>query len=978
MWNAGGPELVGREADLTELTGIINSVCVGTARTYIVTGDAGIGKTALVTRAVASASSNALILRGGALPLSSMDVPFLALRSAFRGAEAGTTGPVPPAVAFSGDSRPDVLVLIDEWLTALCRLSPVILTIDDLHWADQSTLDVLMYLVAGPSGRPLGVIGTVRTDGGRAGGTFHRWMTDVRRLPRVDIHGLEPLDRPDTEAQLRGLLGAPPHQSLVTDVFARSAGNPYLNRLLVAGLTAESRGLPDGFPPDLKSAVLRSWRGLSSGARELSQIMALGGRPASSTELRAIAGSAVGPSGVLPLLQSAVEEGLLDVTQDGNYWFHHPIIAEALEQGLDAGERRRWHAAFAAVHEQRLGTGSGPSAGDAVALADHYAAADRPAEAQRWAIAAADMAAAEGGFSDALRLLQRAIRLHAALPDALGWPRDLWDKLRAAARDAGALALELEATEELLAHLDPVTEPLEASELMVRRMHLQFSTGQAFLPMADIREAVRLSAAVPGSWQHALALAEFAHASMWHSEPGAEAAAAESLALAREAGDHRALSFALTAAAMAELAAKRFSAARSLAAEGAREAIRARDFWGFVHATYWTGNAQGPWTSAEYADLLGRARQELMQQGAPHAYTAKIAGTEAASYLAIGAWRKCRAALRIAMRLDPGPMGDVDARLTAARLAQMQGRHDEAAVYLERAEELYKENSRYLNLTFDAVRAEVHVAAGRPGRAFSAAMTGATSPGPPPTMCEWLLPVAARALADQVEEARDHGLPTSELLTAAHRLEERFPEILHERMGHSELYKRQVAAFNALYIAELGRARNEPGSAAQWGKTADALRDALLPWEEAYACRRTVEALLLHGHHRGPRAAEFLHRGHALAAQLEAAPVQAALELLAAQARIPLMPVKSTPLALAARLPGLTPRELNILEYVVAGRTYGEIARVLMISEKTVSSHISNLLRKTGAANRVDLARLAAVDAAVSRGAGRDARLRDT
>jgi DNA-binding CsgD family transcriptional regulator len=59
-------------------------------------------------------------------------------------------------------------------------------------------------------------------------------------------------------------------------------------------------------------------------------------------------------------------------------------------------------------------------------------------------------------------------------------------------------------------------------------------------------------------------------------------------------------------------------------------------------------------------------------------------------------------------------------------------------------------------------------------------------------------------------------------------------------------------------------------------------------------------------------------------------------------------------------LAGLTEREREILRYVVAGRTYAEIAAELVISEKTVSSHISSLLRKTGAANRVHLARLAA------------------
>jgi DNA-binding CsgD family transcriptional regulator len=61
-----------------------------------------------------------------------------------------------------------------------------------------------------------------------------------------------------------------------------------------------------------------------------------------------------------------------------------------------------------------------------------------------------------------------------------------------------------------------------------------------------------------------------------------------------------------------------------------------------------------------------------------------------------------------------------------------------------------------------------------------------------------------------------------------------------------------------------------------------------------------------------------------------------------------------------AALPGLTVREREVLAHVVAGRTYAEIAREMVISEKTVSSHISNLLRKTGTANRVDLSRLAA------------------
>ena len=80
---------------------------------------------------------------------------------------------------------------------------------------------------------------------------------------------------------------------------------------------------------------------------------------------------------------------------------------------------------------------------------------------------------------------------------------------------------------------------------------------------------------------------------------------------------------------------------------------------------------------------------------------------------------------------------------------------------------------------------------------------------------------------------------------------------------------------------------------------------------------------------------------------------------LAAAARIPLDPVEAAHGDATGSLPGLTKREREIVTHIVAGRTYGEIARALFLSEKTVSSHVSNILRKTGCANRVDLARRA-------------------
>lgn len=474
----GGPDFIGRALDLAELAGVISAVRAGTARTFLISGDAGVGKTALVARACAAASPEAAILKGAALPLASMEVPLLALRGAFRSAGAARV----PAPSFPWEAGPELPLLIDEWLTGLSLKRPVLLVIDDLQWADQTTLDVLMYLVAGPQERRLGVIGTVRQDDVGNGHKLDRWLADIRRLPGVGTRTLAPLDRPDTEAQLAAILGAPPHRTLVNEVFARSAGNPYLNLLLVAGLSAGDRHLPAGFPPDLKSAVLRSWQGLSSDAQELTRIMAIGGKAANGAELQDVAGPAFDPERVRAVLRSAVEAGILDLAPDGTYWFHHPLIAETLELALDAEDRKSLHSAFAAYYERQLDGGTRPDAAVVVALADHHHQAGHTADAYRWALVAADVAGGPVANGDALRMLSRALDLRQGLPDAAERTLDLLDRVRQAAYEAGALSVELESIEALLAGSDLPGGVLARAELMVRRMHLQLSTGQGSSP----------------------------------------------------------------------------------------------------------------------------------------------------------------------------------------------------------------------------------------------------------------------------------------------------------------------------------------------------------------------------------------------------------------------------------------------------------------------------------------------------------------
>lgn len=955
-----GSVLAGRSAELGTVHALFDRVASGEAGALLVYADAGVGKTSLVHHACARVADSALILAGASLPLTSMTVPFLPIRAALRGARDGD--PVMPRLFELGDSISNVPIMFDAWLDDMCSERPVILFVDDLQWADQSTLDLLMCVLAGPADRRLAVVGTVRTADAHDSNRLEDWLADVRRLPRVVQLTLKPLDRAATGDQVADLLGAPPHQSLVDDVFSHTRGNPYLNRLVVTGMSPTMRNLPAHLPSDLKSFVLRSWRTRSSRARQLAAVLALGGRPLAVSDLREVSLEVLSAGDLDEALREALESGALEMAPDGTVWFHHPMDATVLLQSLPELDRRRWHATFAELEERRLADKQDVET--MVAVADHHHQAGQVPEAYRWAIRAAEATEAAGGSAEMLRLLRRAIDLRRQLPKADESAKGLLYRLMRAAAATAAYEDELQAVDALLAELERETEPLLAAELLTRRARLRMFTGRAFVSPDDLHEAVRLAAASPNSWQHAAALAALCRVYVWQDDSRATEIAEAALDAAQRADDPRALSYALTSAAMVAVAADRQGDGFKLAGDALDAAVEAGDFRAFCYAATWEANAcECVWSSRPHAELIRKRREQLMEIGAPHPLVAELSALEASSWLAIGEPQKCLERLRDALGSDPGPFADVSARLTAARLAALQGRAGEAQAHLDRAEELFAEGSGYLGLPFHTLRTEVLLAVGDSPAAFEAALAGASLAGLPPHMCEWLMPLAARALADQIQARRDAEDDPSDLLTRLDDLTARFPGVIRDFGESTGGWHSQLAALDDLYQAEVGRARQHPDNGAQWVRAADGFGDAKLAWEECYACWRGAESLLVRGGTSArPQAAAILRRGLQLADDLGARPLKTNLETLASSARIGIGRIHTVAASTdqSPTFKALTPREREILELVVAGRTYGEIARALVISEKTVSSHISNLLRKTGTSNRVELSRLAA------------------
>ncbi len=943
-WSAG-PPLIGRQLEQGQLAALLDQAAAGHAQTILIGGSAGVGKTSLVT--AATHGRDATVVSGGCLPIVSVTVPFMAIRAAVDSVPA-VAGQFAGRTVVAGDEAA-VPGRFDGWLDQLCVQGPAVLVVEDLHWADQFTLDTLLYVIAGPASRSLAVVLTMRHDEIGDGHRLQRWLADTRRLARFTEVTLDPFDRWETAEQLAQLLGALPHQALVEDIFTRSGGNPLLTRLLAAGLPPDARQSAAAFPSNLRSAVLHSWFGLPPRTRDTVTVLAVGGRPMRPSDLAAVAEEDA--EALEGRLRSAVDAGVLESGADGRFWFRHPLNAEVLGDAVPARTQERWHARFADLLEAELDgeVGSGVSA-----VAEHRFRAGNLPDAYHWALKAAAWHEAEGAHAESVRMLQRGLDLHDRVKPT-ETVDDLLERIRKAAASAGMHEVELEAVDALLARTSVESDPGRVAELLVRRNSLLFTTGRGFMGLDDLRLAVGLSAPAPAGAGHAQALAELAIAELWHVKREGIDHARTALKLARATGDDRALSPALSANAFAALFCDDVATGRQLAIQAFEAALRARDWMACLGATFWEANCTEVGPSKGHLAVMSSRRELLARAGAPHTYLAFLAATEASSWLINGDWQECTALLRETLASDPGVLGDTRARLVSALLAAWQGRQREAEQHLAHADELFAERTNFLAFEFDAVRAAVRLGAHDAEGAYRAALVGVTVPDAAPIMCEWLLPFAARALADLALADRDAGAIPTTALALADELEAAYPQSIRDPGIVWPAYEEQCRAFDALYAAELGRTRADEAEADRWIVAADLLDAGGLPWDAAYACRRGADALLSR---HGDRVAgsALLRKGLDLAESLRAEPLLCELRALALRARVPLRRAAPTAEERGAGGVRVTRREREILALLVSGRTYAEIAAELVISEKTVSSHISNLLAKTGTANRIDLA----------------------
>ncbi|TCM43629.1 regulatory LuxR family protein [Kribbella sp. VKM Ac-2568] len=843
--------------------------------------------------------------------------------------------------------------LIDLVLRRLAGREPIILVVDDLQWADQSSLDVLAYLIA--SDPYLTVLATCRDEDRADGHPLHGWLADLHRLPHFREIRLQRLTPEGTEAQLHALFGRPPDVALAAQLHERSQGNPYLTQLLAVGLSGVERELPRSTPIALRDALLASWHSLSAPARQLTRVLAAAGQP---TELRALVAVAqhdgIVPAAVADLVSEARDHGVIQMEDRHQLWFRHPLLAEVLYGDLLPDQVVRLAAAYADVLAAEV-TSTG-----AAALAIHCRRAGRFDEAFRWTMAAVEHAERLPAPAETALHLENACALWDQVSPALrGTPQDHLDLLVRTAGLSGVtgrMDTAIPLADQALGMMDRSEAPLQTAELILTRAAMAWRSadpGKAVI--ATLLEAEELTKPYPDSDERAHCFAALAFAEHWESlHREAIAHAEEAVQIARRSGSPLAQCVALSARACAhqhEVESNVLTDAQE--AEELGRSLGSVDLI-FEPALYrvWRLNRLG--RRAEATELARRLSDEMHTMGARGAYY--FGAVYAEGLIHLGRWAESAEVLRAGLAARPVEYAGSAVRLTAARLAARRGQLDEARQHLDRALELTSADFDGMRNLFSLVVAEVLLAEGQAAMAVD--WLRPRLPVPADDLEDVggeLLVVFAAAAAEVAQAARDAGgarscavdargdVPVAGLLSALP-----YEPFVAVRTNEQAMWK-------AMFAAESARCRGDPDQITCWAEVVEAAEHAGAPWEEAVARLRLVAGALAAGVRRSD-VGEQLRQAHHQAVRLGAARLRERAEALARQARVSLREPAAVTDEQSEVLGFLTSREREILGFLVAGRSNGEIARELVISAKTVSVHVSSILKKTGTANRVEAA----------------------
>lgn len=991
------PIVVGRATELAAIADGLRAARDGTATTILLAGEAGVGKSRLVAEAMRLADGSGMqVLRGACVNIGSAGVPYGPIVEALR--ELQRELPPEEMAELVGAGAPDLARLVpsigpggaaaeptgqSQWLQArlleailgfLQRLAarrPVLFVIEDLHWADPGTRETLTYLVRNLRSDAAALLITYRSDELHRRHPLLPWLAELERtgrVQRVDVARLRPSV---TRELLQSIIGSKPDPELVRRVVERSDGNPFfIEELAMAERTSADRGLP----PTLRGILLARIGALPEEAQAVVGVAAVAGRRVDHDLLASVAGQ--DESTTIAALREAVGQQVLIADQDGEadgYAFRHALMQEAAYDDLLPGERRRLHRAFAeAVANRAVGSGAADAAAHYAELAYHWQATRDDARALEASVRAATAAMDAYAFADALRQFETALDLWSSVDDpetVAGLDlASILDKASEIASLDGQTRRGAALREAAIAELDPTADPVRAAlwqERLGRQRWLAADTAAALRAYEGAMEM-----AGPSSPARARVLSGYGQLLMlldrWDES---RQLCEEALGLARAAGDRQVEGHALCTLGLDYCALGRAVEGVAALEDAHRIAVDINNFDDIGRSDVNLANALLYSGQADRASVVVReGLAEAQRLGIASSYGCYIAHTGVQVLNDLGRWDE---ALELGnwafglQHLEPHLDRYGLARLVPLLVAMGHPTAIERLDQLGRLLEGVPAEGQFAT-PYQAARAEHHLWNGRPEAALAVCRRGLDAAAS--DTLGWyplrLLIVAARSAAETAELARarrDRAL-AEEARTGADEIER------HLRAGREHgafdgfegPARIQYDATVALVDAERCRVDDTPQVEA-WREAVRRLVPAERPFALAYARWRLAEALLGEGDRT--EATDELRSAYEATLTLGAAPMQAAIEGLAARARLSLVPDEAaSPAAAEPVAPdpfGLTPREREVLALVSTGRTNRQIADELFISESTAGVHVSNILGKLGVATRTEAAGVA-------------------
>jgi DNA-binding CsgD family transcriptional regulator len=910
--------LVGRVAEVVALDRMRAAAATDSGAAALLVGEAGIGKTAVVEEAVSRAlAAGATVLTGRAEPDEGAPAywPWLSLL------DDGPAGLSPDLLDVSGGAGESAAAarfrVARRTIQALTDAGPLVLVLEDLHWADPASIALLRMLCAEIGGTTLLIIGTVRSPG-------HRFpLAEFVGLAAVEVLPLGPLEPPAVGAYLTQQAGTAVHSSSAGMVHRLGGGNPLyvreLARLLARGDRLRRPATGVDLPEGLRRLVSRRTDQLSPACRDL-----LGGAAALGAEIDApvLRAAAPQPDSVDGLIAEAVDAGVLvdDPWRPAMLRFVHDVVRQVRYGDLSRGERIAWHGRIA---DALAAAGALPAE---VARHRIRAAVDDPTRR----IAAADcrdaaVAAVRGlDYAEAVRWYGRALEV------APGDPAMLLARAEAAFHD-GQLDVALADCAVVLDIAEDNGDPgLGADAALVIR-GLAGYHGPALLALS---ERARALLGDEDSARHAQVLAQHAF-------------------LAAEAGDYdRAEPMTGAAMAMAERSGRPEALAAALHAR--HEVLDPFDSLDEILNLGARSCALAERSSRPDAELWGRTWR-IDAQLIKGDLTACDAETRQLAALAdrlgwpVARWHLLRA--RAARAVLSGRLGEAEELTIAARDLAVRAQDQAAAgLYYAFMGGLVQHTGRFAEYRADLAALEGYLSFPIGMAALGRAAMNIGDRDTVTAVWHRLRPV----LPDlPVDGKRSYIIITAGEIAVGLADRETAAWCYARTSRHGGLYLNNMSSCEGAVAGALGRIAAGMGDI----EAAERHFAAAVQMEErlgsppflAHAQLAHGRALLSRGGPGDRRRAQHLAEQAATARRIGMPVVAADAEALADEAS-----------GVRGGTGALTAREREIALLIADGLANRAIAERLVLSERTVETHVRNLLAKLGLANRTQVAAWAA------------------